>query len=245
MGLVCRESPPVGAVPRGEQRFLAPTCIPRKDGSKNERQHEKPVKKKNNGSNTTSRRTCEEREEIEANITIERGAHLPTALGNFHRMRSFEDPEGWLSDAGVGHVGEGTYSRVNEAMATCVICSLAENGEFASIEGVQGGTIKILRKNHTSAIIRLSAGGVEPAHHHTFGQEVVLMSGRIKLWDSSIEKELDLKTGDYLFTSAWNVHRVKSFEESELFIRWEGEMDTFRDEDLETAKQEIAKVSSA
>ncbi|KAK9139855.1 hypothetical protein Scep_009536 [Stephania cephalantha] len=126
-------------------------------------------------------------------------------------------------------------------MATCVICSLAENGEFASIEGAQGGTIKILRKNPTFAIIRLSAGGVEPAHHHTFGHEVVLMSGRIKLWDLSIEKELDLKTGDYLFTSAWNVHWVKSFEESELFIRWEGEMDTFRDEDLETAKQEIAK----
>ncbi|KAK9137336.1 hypothetical protein Sjap_007930 [Stephania japonica] len=116
---------------------------------------------------------------------------------------------------------------------------------FSADRGRGGRNYNILRKDTTSAIIRFSAGGVEPAHHHTFGHELVMISGRIKLWDLSIEKEFDLKTGDYLFTPTSNVHRVKSFEESELFIGWEGKMDTFRDEDLETAKQEIARVSSA
>uniref|UniRef100_A0A6N2LY63 Uncharacterized protein n=1 Tax=Salix viminalis TaxID=40686 RepID=A0A6N2LY63_SALVM len=51
----------------------------------------------------------------------------------------------------------------------------------------------------------------------------------------------DLVVGDYLFTPAGDVHRVKYFEDTEFFIKWEGKWDIFFDEEMEVAKSEISK----
>ena len=45
--------------------------------------------------------------------------------------------------------------------------------------------------------------------------------------------------GDFLFTPAGDVHRVKYFEDTEFFIRWDGHWDIFLDEDLDTARSAI------
>ncbi|KAK1582072.1 hypothetical protein Q3G72_011571 [Acer saccharum] len=103
--------------------------------------------------------------------------------------------------------------------------------------------MKIVRESPTSAIVRFKVGSVEPAHHHTFGH-LVVMEGRKSVWNLSKGEKFDLGVGDYLFTPAGDVHRVKYYEDTEFFIKWDGHWDMFFDEDLETAKSEIEKGSA-
>lgn len=61
------------------------------------------------------------------------------------------------------------------------------------------------------------------------------------MWNLSKKAKYDLVVGDYLFTPAGDVHRVKYFEDTEFFIKWEGKWDIFFDEEMEVAKSEISK----
>lgn len=101
--------------------------------------------------------------------------------------------------------------------------------------------MKILRETPTSAVVRFERGSVEPAHHHTFGHDLVVMKGKKKVWNLSKEEKYDLGVGDYLFTPAGDVHRVKYFEDTEFFIKWDGHWDIFMDEDLDAANAAIDK----
>lgn len=131
---------------------------------------------------------------------------------------------------------------------TCSICCLVKNRELNPFEMIPGGSMKILRETPTSAVVRFEAGSVEPAHHHTFGHDLVVMKGKKSVWNLSKKERFDLGVGDYLFTPAGDVHRVKYYEDTEFFIKWDGHWDMFFDEDLEAAKnaidEELEKVSS-
>ncbi|KAK6145909.1 hypothetical protein DH2020_019778 [Rehmannia glutinosa] len=99
----------------------------------------------------------------------------------------------------------------------CFICSLAksrEDKEFTPVDVMPGGSMKILRETPTSAIVRFKAGSVEPAHHHTFGHDLVVTKGSKSVWNLSKGEKYDLGVGDYLFTPAGDVHRVKYFEDT-------------------------------
>ncbi|KAE8729698.1 DRT102 protein [Hibiscus syriacus] len=124
---------------------------------------------------------------------------------------------------------------------TCAICCLVKNRELNPIDIIPGGSMKILRESPTSAIVRFKAGSVEPAHHHTFGHCLVVMEGEKSVWNLSKKERYDLGVGDYLFTPAGDVHRVKYHEDTRFFIKWDGKWDMFFDEDLETAKAAIDK----
>ncbi|EEF49693.1 DNA damage-repair/toleration protein DRT102 [Ricinus communis] len=128
-----------------------------------------------------------------------------------------------------------------ETLSTCSLCCLAKNRKLDEIDLIPGGSMKILRESPTSAIVRFKAGSIEPAHHHTFGHDIVVMKGSKSVWNLSKKVKYDLGVGDYLFTPAGDVHRVKYFEDTEFFIKWEGKWDLFFDEDLEVAKTEIEK----
>ncbi|KAG6588354.1 DNA damage-repair/toleration protein, partial [Cucurbita argyrosperma subsp. sororia] len=131
---------------------------------------------------------------------------------------------------------------------TCSICCLVKNRELNPVEMIPGGSMKILREMPTSAVVRFEAGSVEPAHHHTFGHDLVVMKGKKSVWNLSKKERFDLGVGDYLFTPAGDVHRVKYYEDTEFFIKWDGHWDMFFGEDLEAAKnaidEELEKVSS-
>ena len=43
----------------------------------------------------------------------------------------------------------------------------------------------------------------------------------------------------FYFISSKDVHRMKYYEDTKFFIRWDGKQDMFFDEDLETAKAAI------
>lgn len=129
--------------------------------------------------------------------------------------------------------------------ASCAICCLVKRRELNPIDMIPGGSMKILRETPTSAIVRFKAGSVEPAHHHTFGHDLVVLEGKKSVWNLTKKERYDLVVGDYLFTPAGDVHRVQYHEETEFFIKWDGHWDMFFDEDLETAKKAIAEESSS
>nr|XP_043611790.1 DNA damage-repair/toleration protein DRT102 [Erigeron canadensis] len=124
--------------------------------------------------------------------------------------------------------------------STCSICSLANNREFRPVEIMPGGSMKIVRDNPTSAIVRFAKGSIEPGHHHRFGHDVVVMKGRKIVWNLSKNGErVELGVGDYLYTPGGDVHRVKYLEDTEFFIRWDGGWDIQLDEDLATANAKL------
>ncbi|XP_031473884.1 DNA damage-repair/toleration protein DRT102 [Nymphaea colorata] len=118
---------------------------------------------------------------------------------------------------------------------SCAICSLREGREFEPVAIMPGGSMKIVRQSPTAAIVRFAAGSLEPAHHHTFGHDLVVLSGRKKVWNLSKKESYELGPGDYLYTPAPDVHRVQYFTDTEFFIRWDGDWDIFIDEDLAAA----------
>lgn len=134
----------------------------------------------------------------------------------------------------------------NESITTdaCSICCLVKNRELKGIDMIPGGSMKIVRESPTSAIVRFIAGSVEPAHHHTFGHDLVVMEGKKTVWNLTKNEKFDLGVGDYLFTPAGDVHRVKYHEDTEFFIKWDGHWDIIFDEELETAKKEIENGSA-
>ncbi|XP_062003024.1 DNA damage-repair/toleration protein DRT102 [Rosa rugosa] len=123
--------------------------------------------------------------------------------------------------------------------SSCSICCLVKNRNLNPIDIIPGGSMKILRESPTSAIVRFKAGSVEPAHHHTFGHDLVVMEGKKSVWNLTKKERFDLVVGDYLFTPAGDVHRVKYYEDTEFFIKWDGKWDMFFDEDLEAAKKAV------
>ncbi|CAK8544742.1 unnamed protein product [Lathyrus sativus] len=131
-----------------------------------------------------------------------------------------------------------------EPVDTCAVCCLVKNRELNPIDLIPGGSMKIVRETPTSAFVRFKAGSVEPAHHHTFGHDLVVLEGKKSVWNLTKEERYDLTVGDYLFTPAGDVHRVKYHEDTEFFIKWDGHWDMFFDEDLDTAKIAIDKELS-
>lgn len=127
------------------------------------------------------------------------------------------------------------------AESGCAICCLRKGMEFEPVEIMPGGSMRIVRESPTSAYVRFEAGSVEPAHHHTFGHDLVVLKGKKKVWNLTKEERFDLEDGDFLFTPAGDVHRVLYLEDTEFFIRWDGHWDIFLDEDLETAKAAVQK----
>ncbi|XP_074332074.1 DNA damage-repair/toleration protein DRT102 [Apium graveolens] len=129
----------------------------------------------------------------------------------------------------------------DELSESCAICDLVKRREFVPVEMIPGGSMKIVRENPTSAIVRFKAGSVEPAHHHTFGHDLIVIKGSKRVWNLSNKERYDLGAGDFLFTPAADVHRVEYFEDTEFFLRWDGHWDILLDEDLDTARAALEK----
>jgi hypothetical protein len=53
---------------------------------------------------------------------------------------------------------------------------------------------------------------------HRFGHDLVVLKGSKRVWNLSKKAKNDPGIGDYLFTPAGDVHRVKYFEDTEFFF---------------------------
>ncbi|EFJ15721.1 hypothetical protein SELMODRAFT_234225 [Selaginella moellendorffii] len=127
------------------------------------------------------------------------------------------------------------------AGSDCAICELASARSFDPVDIMPGGSWKILRQEPTSAVVRFKAGSLEPAHHHTFGHDVIVLEGRKRVWNVTKGEVFDLATGDFLYTPAGDVHRVQYVTDTEFFIRWDGLWDILLDEDLAAASAAVKK----
>ncbi|CAK8574457.1 unnamed protein product [Lathyrus sativus] len=122
-----------------------------------------------------------------------------------------------------------------DAVNKCAICCLAKNRELKAVDLIPGGSMKIVRESPTSGFVRFKAGSVEPAHHHTFGHDLVVIEGKKSVWNVTKEERYDLSVGDYLSIPGGDVHRVKYHEDTEFFVKWDGQFDIFFEEDLDAA----------
>ncbi|CAN4108628.1 unnamed protein product [Withania somnifera] len=120
-------------------------------------------------------------------------------------------------------------SKPSPETENCHLCYLVNGRDFEAVDIMPG------------AFVRFTAGSVEPAHHHTFGHDLVVLKGSKRVWNLSKKEKYDLGVGDYLFTPAGDVHRVKYFEDTEFFIKWEGRWDLLLDEDHAAANAAIDK----
>ncbi|KAK1435234.1 hypothetical protein QVD17_00995 [Tagetes erecta] len=144
-------------------------------------------------------------------------------------------------DKSISEMSKIGTSSVTSVTGSCSICDVASRREFTPVEIMPGASMKIVRESPTSAVVRFSAGSIEPAHHHKHGHDVVVMKGKKIVWNLSRNEMFELNVGDYLFTAAGDVHRVKYLEDTEFFIRWDGDWDIQLDEDLATAAANLEK----
>lgn len=126
----------------------------------------------------------------------------------------------------------------------CVICDLAATRDFSAVSEMPGGSWKVIREDPTTATVKFSKGSIEPAHHHTFSHDIVVISGRKKVQNLTVGSEYLLGPGDFLSTPAGDRHRVYYYEDTEFFIKWDGKADILLDEDFETARKAISPNAS-
>ncbi|KAI5080227.1 hypothetical protein GOP47_0005706 [Adiantum capillus-veneris] len=102
-----------------------------------------------------------------------------------------------------------------------------------------GGSMTILRNDPTSAVVRFKAGSLEPAHHHTFGHDLIVSYGKKRVQNLTKKEAYELGPGDFLYTPAGDLHRVQYLRDTEFFIKWDGHWDLFLDEDHSQAASAV------
>lgn len=121
----------------------------------------------------------------------------------------------------------------------CALCNLASHRTFDPIDIMPGGSMTIVRDDPTSAIVRFKAGSLEPAHHHTYGHDLIVIYGKKRVWNLTKNQAYELGPGDFLYTPAGDLHRVQYLTDTEFFIKWDGHWDMFLDEDLSQAAMAV------
>ncbi len=87
--------------------------------------------------------------------------------------------------------------------------------ERAWIDGGNGLSFSLLRSDEsgwTTLLLRFAAGARGALHDHPGGEELYVVSGRIRVGDRR------LSTGDYLFTPPGGIHDAEAEEETTLFL---------------------------
>ena len=79
----------------------------------------------------------------------------------------------------------------------------------------QGIERSLFRNNETggrSSVVRLTQGSRFPRHAHQGTEEVVVLSGRVRIGG------VELSTGDYLFTQPGEEHDVVAISDATIFV---------------------------
>lgn len=78
--------------------------------------------------------------------------------------------------------------------------------------GVERALFRNNEAGGRSSFVRLKEGSRFPAHTHEGTEEVVVISGRVRLGDA------ELSEGDYLFTSPGEEHDVVALTDTVIFV---------------------------
>ncbi|HUF19852.1 MAG TPA: cupin domain-containing protein [Burkholderiales bacterium] len=82
----------------------------------------------------------------------------------------------------------------------------------AGYEGGKRSILRISRSEGRTLIVRLKAGAQAPRHRHAAGEDVLVLSGKIRIDDH------ELGEGDYLFTEAGEEHELVALEDSVIYV---------------------------
>ncbi|ONK60816.1 uncharacterized protein A4U43_C08F22960 [Asparagus officinalis] len=70
-----------------------------------------------------------------------------------------------------------------------------KTGTLEIVDIMPGAEMKVVRESPTLTIVRFKAGSGEPAHHHSFGHDVMVMKGRKRVWNLGKKESLGLEPG--------------------------------------------------
>lgn len=79
--------------------------------------------------------------------------------------------------------------------------------------GVERGELRPSTPGAGSAVLRFAAGSTSGDHRHPGGEELFLLSGRLRIDDTV------LSPGDYLYTPPGGVNDAQAYEDSIVFQR--------------------------
>jgi len=90
------------------------------------------------------------------------------------------------------------------------------------------GIERCLFRNHDnggrSSLVRLAQGADFPRHRHLASEEVLVISGRVRIGEAVME------AGDYLFTSPGEEHAVHALSEAVIFVSSQGQTPLAQDD---------------
>lgn len=81
----------------------------------------------------------------------------------------------------------------------------------AGYEGAQRAVLRVTKASGRTSVVQLKAGARGPKHRHRAGEDVLVLSGRVRIGGET------LGPGDYLYTEAGEEHDLEALEDSVIF----------------------------
>ena len=81
----------------------------------------------------------------------------------------------------------------------------------AGYEGAERALLRLSKEEGRTSIVRIKAGARGPRHTHAAGEDVLVLSGRIRLAGEI------LGPGDYMYTEPGEEHFLEAVEESVIY----------------------------
>lgn len=81
----------------------------------------------------------------------------------------------------------------------------------AGYEGAERGLLRVTREGGRTSIVRVKAGSQGPRHRHNAGEDIYVLSGKVKIADQI------LGPGDYMYTELGEEHDLLALEDSVIF----------------------------
>ena len=81
----------------------------------------------------------------------------------------------------------------------------------AGYEGAERSVLRVTKEEGRTSIVRLKAGARGPRHKHAAGEDVLVLSGKVRLGGEI------LSAGDYLYTEAGEEHFLEAIEDSAIY----------------------------
>jgi quercetin dioxygenase-like cupin family protein len=78
-------------------------------------------------------------------------------------------------------------------------------------EGAERALLRVSREDGRTSIVRLKAGARGPRHTHSAGEDILVLSGKVRLAGEILE------AGDYMYTEPGEDHYLEALEDSVIF----------------------------
>jgi quercetin dioxygenase-like cupin family protein len=81
----------------------------------------------------------------------------------------------------------------------------------AGYEGAERALLRLGKEEGRTSIVRLKAGSRGPRHTHAAGEDVLVLSGKVRLSGET------LAAGDYMYTEPGEEHYLEALEDSVIY----------------------------